>query len=60
MTEIVNLRQARKRADRVKREEAAVTNRAKFGQSKAERAAAKTEAEKRRRLLDGARREDPQ
>ena len=59
MSEIVNLRQARKRADRAKREEAAAANRAKFGQSKAERVAAKTEADKRRALLDGAKREDP-
>jgi len=58
MSEIVNLRQARKRADRAKREETAAANRAKFGQSKTERAAAKVEAEKRRALLDGAKRED--
>jgi uncharacterized protein DUF4169 len=59
MSEIVNLRQARKRADRVKREETAAANRAKFGQSKAERTAAKAETEKRRVLLDGAKREEP-
>ena len=47
MSEIVNLRQARKRAARTVREEQAAANRAKFGQSKAE-------AEKRRALLDGA------
>jgi hypothetical protein len=59
MSEIVNLRQVRKRADRAKREETAAANRAKFGQSKGGRAAAKAEAEKRRALLDGAKREDP-
>ena len=58
MAEIVNLRQARKRADRAKREETAAVNRAKFGQSKADRATAKAEAEKRRALLDGAKRDD--
>ena len=60
MSEIVNLRQVRKRADRVKREETAAANRAKFGQSKAERAAVKAEAEKRRALLDGAKLDDTQ
>ena len=59
MSEIVNLRQIRKRADRAKREEAAAANRAKFGQSKADRVTAKAEAEKRRALLDGAKREEP-
>ena len=59
MSEIINLRQARKRADRTKREETAAVNRAKFGRSKAERAVTKAEAEKRRALLDGAQREDP-
>jgi hypothetical protein len=58
MNEIVNLRQARKRADRMKREETAAANRAKFGQTKAERAAMKAEADKRRTLLDGARRDE--
>ncbi len=38
MSEIVNLRQARKRAARAAREEAAAANRAKHGQTKAERA----------------------
>ena len=60
MSEIVNLRQARKRAARTVREEQAAANRAKFGQTKAERAAAETEAEKRRTLLDGAKLDDPQ
>ena len=58
MSEIVNLRQARKRAERAKREEMAAANRAKFGQSKAERIAVKAEAEKRRALLDGAKKDD--
>jgi len=58
MSEIVNLRQARKRAVRAAREETAASNRAKHGQTKAERAAAKAEAEKRRAVLDGAKRDD--
>jgi hypothetical protein len=59
VTEIVNLRQARKRADRVKREETAAANRARFGRSKAERAAEQAEADKLNVLLDGAKREEP-
>ena len=58
MSEIVNLRQARKRADRVKHEEMAAANRARFGQSKAERAKAKAEADKQCAALDGAKREE--
>ena len=60
MSEIVNLRQARKRAARAVREEQAAANRAKFGRSKIERAAAKVEAKKQRALLDGAKREGPE
>ena len=59
MSEIVNLRQARKRADRVKREEMAAANRARFGQSKAERVKAKAESDKQCAVLDGAKREEP-
>jgi len=58
MSEIVNLRQARKRAARAAHEDQAAANRAKFGQTKAERVAAKAEAEKRRALLDGAKLDD--
>lgn len=58
MSEIVNLRQARKRVDRAKREEIAAANRAKFGQSKAERAATKAVAEKLDTTLNGARIDD--
>ena len=58
MSEIVNLRQARKRAARTAREEAATANRAKHGQTKAEKASSRAEAEKLRIVLDGAKRED--
>ena len=58
MSEVINLRQARKRAARTVREEQAAANRAKFSQTKAERAAAETVAEKRRVLLDGAKLDD--
>jgi hypothetical protein len=59
MSEIVNLRQARKRAARTAREEAAAANRAKHGQTKAEKTSRRAEAEKLGRVLDGAKREDP-
>jgi hypothetical protein len=58
LSEIVNLRQARKRAARAAREEVAATNRAKHGRTKAEKTATRTEAQKLRNLLDGAKRED--
>ena len=59
MSEIVNLRQARKRLARAAREDAAAANRAKHGQTKAERTLKQAEAEKLRKLLDGAKRDDP-
>ncbi len=57
MSEIVNLRQARKRAERTKQETDAATNRAKFGRTKADRKLAEAEAEKARKSLDGAKRD---
>jgi hypothetical protein len=58
MGDIVNLRQARKRAARKDREAEAAVNRAIFGRTKAERALQKNEAEKLRKTLDGAERDD--
>jgi len=58
MGDIVNLRQVRKRAARKDREAEAAANRAKFGQTKAERALQQNEAEKLRKTLDGAEREE--
>jgi Domain of unknown function (DUF4169) len=58
MSEIVNLRQARKRAARAAHEEAATANRAKHGRTKAEKASTRVEADKLRNVLDGAKRED--
>ena len=60
MGEVINLRQARKRATRVEQEKQAAVNRAKFGQSKAERAAKAREQERVRRQLDGAKKDAPQ
>jgi hypothetical protein len=57
MGEVVNLRLARKAKRRAEKETAAATNRAAFGRSKAEKAAAETEADRLNRDLDGARRD---
>jgi ribosomal protein S2 len=59
VSEIINFRQARKRLDRVAQEEVAAANRAKHGLTKAERALKQSEAEKLRKSLDGAKREEP-
>lgn len=56
--EPVNLRQARKRRDRAAREEQAARNRAAHGRSKAERERDAAAEALRRKLLDGAKRED--
>jgi hypothetical protein len=55
MTEIVNLRQARKRKLRADKEKHADENRAKFGRTKAEKQRTAAEAELERRQLDQAR-----
>ena len=59
MNEIINLRQVRKRAERAAQEKVAAANRAKHGQTKAEKASIRAEAQKLRNLLDGAKHEDP-
>ena len=58
MGDIVNLRQLRKRVARKDREAEAAANRAKFGQTKEQRTLRQIEAEKLRKALDGAERED--
>jgi hypothetical protein len=55
MTEIVNLRQARKRKLRAHKDQQAAENRAKFGRTKGERKRTAAEAERDGRLLDQAR-----
>lgn len=57
MAGIINLRQARKAQKRKMTEATASANRAKFGQTKAERSAQSAENERAARLLDGAKRE---
>jgi hypothetical protein len=59
MTNVVNLNKARKARDRQDARDQAQGNRVKFGRAKGEKAIAKAEAEKARRVLDGAKR-DPE
>ncbi len=56
MSEIVNLRQARKRAERTRKEAEAAANRIPHGRSKADRKLSAAEAEMARKRLDGAKR----
>ncbi len=60
MSEIINLRQARKRLARADQEATASANRAKFGRTKAERAKQDAEAEALRKTLDGAKLDEPE
>ncbi len=57
MAEIINLRIARKAQGRAKAQEQAATNRAKFGQSKADTLRQRAEADRQARSLDGAKRD---
>lgn len=57
MAGIVNLRMARKARARAEAEQKATENRAKFGRTKAEKAAERVEAKRVARALDGARRD---
>jgi hypothetical protein len=58
MAEIVNLRRARKAKARATTAAQAEANRIAFGRTKAEREVATLDAERARRLLDGAKREE--
>jgi 3'-phosphoadenosine 5'-phosphosulfate sulfotransferase (PAPS reductase)/FAD synthetase len=60
MTNIVNLRQARKAKARVEKVQTAQENRARFGRTKAQRVADAAEEQRRAALLDGARRDEDQ
>jgi hypothetical protein len=57
VSEVVNLRTARKRATRAAERQAASENAARHGSTKAERLRTAAEAEKARRDLDGHKRE---
>jgi len=58
MAEIVNLRQARKAKARAEKEAEAAANRAKFGQTKAERSAEEARRKLAEKQLDSHKRED--
>lgn len=58
MAEVISLRQARKRRDRAAAEDQAAANRAAFGRTKAQKQAEAAEADRMRRKLDQAKRED--
>jgi hypothetical protein len=58
MAEIVNLNRARKAKARDAAEIKAAENRARYGQTKAERARLASEKAKLRAVIDGAKRED--
>jgi hypothetical protein len=58
MAEIVNLNRARKAKARDAAEAKASENRAKYGQTKAERARVAAEKAKLRAVIDGAKKED--
>ncbi len=58
MSEPINLNRARKARDKAGAKAQAAENRVRFGRSKAEKSVSKLEAEKARRALDQARRED--
>nr|WP_321456348.1 DUF4169 family protein [uncultured Cohaesibacter sp.] len=59
MGNIVNLRQARKAKARNEKEKQAEANRARFGQTKAQKTKARFEADKLERHLDGHKRDLP-
>lgn len=56
--DIINLNKARKDRAKAGAKAAAAANRAAFGRTRAQKAAAKIEAERMARGLDGAKRED--
>ena len=58
MAEIINLNRARKARDKAEAKDRAAQNRVTHGRTRAEKAAARIEAERAARLLDGAKRED--
>ena len=57
MAEIVNLTRARKAKARTEARATAAANRIAFGRTKAEKQAARTDAARRERELDGAKRD---
>ena len=58
MVEVINLRQARKKKSRANKEAQAEKNRAKFGQSKQQKARNLDEVKRAKRALDNKKLED--
>jgi len=58
MAELINLNKARKARERATAKSQAAENRAKHGRTKGEKAVTKLEAERAKRGLDGAKREE--
>ena len=58
MAELINLNKARKARERAAAKAQAAENRTRHGRTKADKAVTKLEAERSRRELDGAKRED--
>lgn len=58
MAELINLNKARKARERAAAKAQAAENRTKHGRSKGDKAVTKLKAERARRELDGAKRED--
>ena len=58
MAELINFNKAKKARDRAAGKAKAAENRAKHGQTKGQKAVTRLEAERARRDLDGAKRED--
>lgn len=58
MAELINLNKARKARERAASRAQAAENRVKHGRGKGEKAVTKLEAERAKRDLDGAKRED--
>ncbi len=58
MAEVINLRLARKARQRAEGQAKAAENRAKFGQTKAQRTKTQNEAERALKAIDAHRRED--
>lgn len=58
MAEIINLNRARRARDKAEAKDRAAQNRVTHGRTRAEKTAAKIEAERAKRLLDGAKRDD--
>ncbi|RUM99754.1 DUF4169 family protein [Pseudaminobacter arsenicus] len=59
MSDIINLRLARKRKTRAAKEQVAEQNRARFGRTKLEKAESRKLAERESRLLDAHKRDRP-